>query len=366
MERALGFSKDCFVVPGSLQSAIYDTRRQDYALVSNRYAADLHTFIGKSESYVRAHMDPALLQFLIEREYVYFWPAGLLDRFADISMSYEAPFFLENAIIEGNDLSALEPLNLLLEAGCRYFLIILHDPVSPDELDRYLSTAEFRTIPTLELHLNKVPQARTGQLKSLVHKFPFISSLCVYNGRREQFFIRNQIPVAVTKKAFPGLASFKSPDTFFVNLQLFVESRNHNPYFHKKIYIGPDGGIRSSPEDPETHGNIHHLNDAGDIVRIVEGEHFQKYWNVSKDKIDVCRSCEFRYMCVDARLPLPRSDGSWYFADECAYNPFLCKWQWESGYQALVDCGVRSDPDGFQVDEEALEAVRQETWADIS
>lgn len=47
-----------------------------------------------------------------------------------------------------------------------------------------------------------------------------------------------------------------------------------------------------------------------------------KYWNLSKDYIDICQDCEYRYICADCR-PLAKS---LYSRGECAYNPYLGKW----------------------------------------
>ena len=47
-----------------------------------------------------------------------------------------------------------------------------------------------------------------------------------------------------------------------------------------------------------------------------------KYWNLSRDYIDVCQDCEYRYICADCR-PLAKS---LYSRGECAYNPYLGRW----------------------------------------
>lgn len=364
MERALGLSKDCFIVRGHLRSAIYDTRRQTFSLLANRYADDLRAADGKSEAYVRAHLDSGLLEFALDNEFAYFWPAGLLDQFTDIPLVQEHPFPLSNAIVEGPGLPAPGWLNLLLKAGCRYFLIVVHETIGIDELEKYLSAARFDAVPTLELHLNGVSGLQAKKMRALMRQFPQLASLWVYKGKREQFFIVNEKPAAVTGLPFPGLAPAKSPDTMFVNLPLFIEANAHNPYLHRKIHIAGNGDIRNAPEDPRVFGNIHPVEDERQILQIVQSPDFQRFWNIPKDRIDVCRDCEFRYMCVDARLPEQRNDGSWYFTGECEYNPYICKWKEEDGHRPLAACGIRCDAAGFQVDEATLRTARQEIWED--
>ncbi len=365
MERAFGISKDCFVVRGYLRSAIYDTRRQAYSLIDNGNADELPAFVGKSEAYVREHMNPELLQFLLDQEFAYFWPAGLLQQFTDISLACHHPFPLDNAILEGTGLRVFEALGWLLKAGCRHFLIILHGAVSLEALDTYLANVHFGTIPTLDLYLDKLTGATTKKTKDFIHKYSFVASICIHNASRDQFFIENQIPVAITKKPMSNLAPVKSPDVFFTNLQLFIESKHHNPYFHRKIYVGRNGEIRNAPDDPRIFGNINDIVRAEQIVQIVEDPDFQRYWDINKDKIDVCRDCEFRYMCVDARLPVQRADGSWYFSAECEYNPYICKWEDEEDFRNLEDSGVQCNQNGLQADTTRLRDVRQEIWGPI-
>lgn len=51
---------------------------------------------------------------------------------------------------------------------------------------------------------------------------------------------------------------------------------------------------------------------------------FPEFWSVSKDNINICKNCEFRYICRDCR-PIAQSlkdRGS-----NCKYNPYTGKWE---------------------------------------
>jgi SPASM domain peptide maturase of grasp-with-spasm system len=362
MERAFGFSKDCFVVRGHLRSAIYDTRRQAYSLIDNVHADELKDFEGCGETEVRTQMNPDLLRFVLEQEFAFFWPSGLIGYFSDISMDFFHPAPLSNAILEGRGLHVLDRIHMLLKTGCRYFAILLREPVSLRTLDEYLSGAAFETVPTLELYLEQLDDARSGDIREFIRRHPFIASVNIHNAPANRFFIENQVPVAVSRGPLERPRPVISPDVFFVNLQLLIESRHHNPYFHRKIYIGPEGDIRNAPEDSRIFGNIRDIADARQIAGIVEHSDFRRYWDIPKDNIDVCRDCEFRYMCTDARVPSGRPDGSWFFPTECAYNPYICKWENEDGFMSLEDCGVHCDHDGFRIDESQLRVAQAALW----
>lgn len=78
--------------------------------------------------------------------------------------------------------------------------------------------------------------------------------------------------------------------------------------------------------------------------------------------IDVCKDCEFRYMCVDAAIPNKRKDNSWYRSSECNYNPYISKWNNEEGYKTLSECGIIVGETGFSIDKEKLNTIINELW----
>jgi hypothetical protein len=54
---------------------------------------------------------------------------------------------------------------------------------------------------------------------------------------------------------------------------------------------------------------------------------FTKFWNIKKDNTEICKDCEFRYMCVDDRIPIQISETDYKYSTECGYNPYIGKWQ---------------------------------------
>lgn len=52
------------------------------------------------------------------------------------------------------------------------------------------------------------------------------------------------------------------------------------------------------------------------------------YWRITKDEIDECKGCEYRYACDDCR-PLAMGDGDGIYAKypRCCYKPSECNWR---------------------------------------
>ena len=64
---------------------------------------------------------------------------------------------------------------------------------------------------------------------------------------------------------------------------------------------------------------------------------FRKYWNLTKDKVGVCRDCEFRYICTDCRAFTENNHKNSEGLDiskplKCGYDPYTGKWEPESNH----------------------------------
>ena len=58
------------------------------------------------------------------------------------------------------------------------------------------------------------------------------------------------------------------------------------------------------------------------------------FWRITKDQIRVCQDCEYRYMCMDRRIPEPVPNGDdYYHQSSCGYNPYLGLWETEEGFE---------------------------------
>ncbi len=56
---------------------------------------------------------------------------------------------------------------------------------------------------------------------------------------------------------------------------------------------------------------------------ILDNNIIPRYWKLSKDKINVCKDCEYRYVCFDCR---PLADSLNTRGTNCLYNPYLGRW----------------------------------------
>ena len=139
-----------------------------------------------------------------------------------------------------------------------------------------------------------------------------------------------------------------SPDYFSIHIKTFTEAQLHNTCLNRKIAIDVDGNIKNCPSMPHSYGNIKDTT----LKEALEHPDFKKYWYIHKDQIEVCKDCEFRYICTDCRAYLEDPDNLYSKPLKCGYNPYTCEWEeWSTnplkqkaiehyGMQELVEKGI--------------------------
>ncbi|WP_373564524.1 hypothetical protein [Sphingobacterium sp. E70] len=109
---------------------------------------------------------------------------------------------------------------------------------------------------------------------------------------------------------------------FSPNMMLFTESIHFNNCLNKKISIDERGKIKNCPSmtnDFGQHGNV-------SLIKVINDKNFSALWGITKDQVEICQVCEFRYICIDCRAY--RSTESITSKPlKCAYNPYLAQWE---------------------------------------
>ena len=110
---------------------------------------------------------------------------------------------------------------------------------------------------------------------------------------------------------------------FSINVQFFSEAQSYNSCLNKKISIDTEGNIKNCPSMKEHFGNTKTTS----LQTALKNKKFKKYWDITKDKITVCKDCEFRYICLDCRAYLEDPDDLHSKPLKCGYDPYTGKWE---------------------------------------
>jgi len=131
------------------------------------------------------------------------------------------------------------------------------------------------------------------------------------------------IPVIFMSKDFSLCESLSTITGDFSNIDEATYLQNklfHNCWGHK-IAVTADGNIHPCIYSRLVIGNI--FKDSFEDTWAG----FEVYRKLTKDKIEKCRACEFKYVCFDCREIAYRVSGDLYAANPyCTYNPFTGDW----------------------------------------
>ena len=159
-------------------------------------------------------------------------------------------------------------------------------------------------------------------------------SMVFYGAEKDGFLDFGSVTLStITKKLyFPQSCGFIDFKNFNIDRNFFLEAINPNSCLHKKISIDAEGNIRNCPSMPQSFGNIKDTT----LEEALNHLDFKKYWNLTKDHIEVCKDCEFRYICTDCRAYTERTDENSEGLDiskplKCGYDPYTGEWaEWST------------------------------------
>ena len=247
-------------------------------------------------------------------------------RFPKLNLNYEDYLLIENCIIEyseytNNYLDKI--LNLLETINCKIVQIINYNLLELTEYESILNKIEKSKI-SFEI-ISKYCSSNFKELvdrslKTNVRTLIFHSTNMDYFNFEYDDLIVTHINSEVESFKYCGMiAKFY----FNVNKNKVLESLNHNSCLHKKISIDKDGNIKNCPSMAESFGNIKDTT----LEEALNKPNFKKYWNITKDQIEVCKDCEFRHICTDCRAYIENPEDQYSKPLKCGYNPYTCEWE---------------------------------------
>jgi len=242
---------------------------------------------------------------------------------------WKHPSKITNAIIElssGNELicpfafsKLMQHLDILL---CKHVVLKIKSFISCNRLKEIMDVVHMSEIHSFQLVVPYELEYDTDDLGTFIMQQPKLKYMLFENAPDEKnlenkiFFVK-----AVLK---PG--NKKHPHQFHTNVFLFAEAQYHHAYFNRKLFIGEKGEIKNAPECEEIHGWIQTISESHQLELLIKTPAFQKLWFVNKERCEVCRDCEYRYMCLDNRVPYQHENGYWYHQQACNYDPYEGEW----------------------------------------
>jgi SPASM domain peptide maturase of grasp-with-spasm system len=132
-----------------------------------------------------------------------------------------------------------------------------------------------------------------------------------------------QVIYTVQKNSSSDHCGFISPAYFVVDMDTFTEGVNHNSCLNRKISIDINGNIKNCPSLNTNFGEIMNTK----LIDVIKNQEFNKLWAITKDQINVCKDCEFRYICTDCRAFIEDKNNINSKPLKCNYDPYTATWK---------------------------------------
>ncbi|PWN59997.1 grasp-with-spasm system SPASM domain peptide maturase [Chryseobacterium oncorhynchi] len=272
------------------------------------------------------------LNLLLDKEYGFITENDWDKCFPPISYEYNNPSFITDLFIELNDISILENLKQSVEnLGIKFLVIHSKNYFTIDDIIRIEQTFTDSVLSGIEIFSPYHNNIDRNFIQELNLKTIRLYHLTFYNCNKIPFRVKDEFRFILNFiKDNIDISSCGKIDIkyFNTNITKVLEAFNHNSCLHKKIGIDINGNIKNCPAMPHNFGNIKNTT----LEEALNVKDFKQYWNITKDEIEVCKDCEFRYICTDCRAYTENNKKSKEGLDvskplKCGYDPYTGKWK---------------------------------------
>lgn len=322
----------CIPVKGVTIGTIIDLQRDLHFSVPNNILEYIEEYSNKSLYYLFFDFKESkkilkkFIRFFIQNELVIV--ADQLDCFTRLSTNYIRPFQIDTITIEIVDFENFHHNLFSLkieELGVKALKIIIKDDVliTIKKILDLLKNSKTLSISLFTPHNVEIER----DLEFLCNKYFRLTQIIFFNyspnnkeiKRKNTIFNYDFLPVE--KVFYKGV---QNPNNFVININSFLEAVNFNLNYNRTIYIDSNGNLKRHMLDVVDFGIITSV----DISIQIENNVISELWHITKDKINICKDCQFRYICPDDRVPIKLNPADLFYSHltNCKYDPYTDKW----------------------------------------
>lgn len=329
---------NCILVKGAAQSTICDLQINRYIFIPNTLC-DVLSFNKDQKIPFESLLDMykenkegirKFVHYLIDKEF------GLmvesLDEFPELDLvNWDFPGQISNSIIDINNNSVYEYLTFLHQVdkmGCEAIMIRFYGDVSFEKVSSILKEVDNEefSFQSIEI-IAKYDRNQRELLKRIIRENVILTNIHLYDATSNRVFRAFDKQIKLTfstdkqfRKKYCGIIN---SEYLTSNIDLFTEAQQHNTCLNRKISIDVNGEIKNCPSMAKSYGNIKDTT----LAEAIEKPGYKDLWFINKDKIHVCKDCEFRYICTDCRAYIENPEDIYSKPLKCGYNPYTAEWE---------------------------------------
>ncbi|WP_343681488.1 grasp-with-spasm system SPASM domain peptide maturase [Chryseobacterium arthrosphaerae] len=272
------------------------------------------------------------INLLLEKEYGFITDGNWDKNFLPLSLKYHEPSQVSNIFIELDSLSVLDTIKHSIDnLGIQHLIIYSAKELLLKEIQEIDYKFQDSTLTGIEIYCPFHSTITSEGINELNNNLSRIYRVVFYNCTKTPVSLTDPLnfDVIFSPESIQISACGKVDLKYFnTNLSKITEALHHNSCLHKKIGIDIEGNIRNCPLMQENFGNIHQIS----LEEALDKQGLKKYWNLTKDHIESCKDCEFRYVCTDCRAYTERTSYNQEGLDvskplKCGYDPYTGIWE---------------------------------------
>lgn len=327
----------CIPVKGARKSIICDLQRGKIVSIPN----DLYYILQQVKSESINNIKEKFIEetktieqyinFLYEKDLGFYCDDTLY--FPDLNLSWDRPAVITNAIIDVDNKSnhpyekIFEELN---DLNCEALQIRFYSHFNIKEINNILFYATESLLSSINLIIKFDVDYKNEEIKHLCENNPRITYI-YFHSTPSDIKLSKNAPLKYGNAYITFLSEEIlthhqcgniSPSYFICNIPMFTESQNYNSCLNRKISIDVDGNVKNCPSMNKFYGNIRNIT----LRDVLNESDFKDIWFIKKDDIDVCKDCEYRYICTDCRAYIHDENNIYSKPKKCQYNPYLATW----------------------------------------
>jgi len=273
------------------------------------------------------------LNFLEENQLGFYCDSKTRAAFLPAQIYWEIPADISNAIIDHDEFSC-HNYELIIRAlnsvNCKAIELRFFSEMLLEDTEAILQYFEKCCVEVIHLTLGVGDGFEKDDLLKLMYKYHKLSKINVGNSiealvEQTEYGTIVLFDQKIDSEKCCGVVSQKN---MCVNFGTVSEGEKYNTCLNKKLAFDKRGEIKNCPSMRKSFGNINRA----DIKNIIAREDFRELWSVTKNKIETCKSCEFRKVCIDCRAHLSRPNDILSKPLMCGYDPQTGVWEdWRKG-----------------------------------
>ena len=326
-------------VKGAAQSILCDTQRGDYRVIPN----DLYDLINKYDgctfkeiidAYGQQNVDviKEYITSLYKEECIFFCDTEEeVNCFPKLDMTFDLPCIISNAIIDVDKNSQHnyeQIMAQLSELGCSNLEIRIFECVPIQVYEDIFKSLKSSIIEYVVLLCPYDKNIVLDIYQNMIMEHQRIAKIIIHCC--DEKTVEENSSKAIDYSIYyttqivnnAQCCGYVSSSYFNPDLRFITEAFHFNTCLNQKISIDQNGNIKNCPAMSFSFGSVAEKS----LVEISSLESFQKYWKIQKDQIEVCRDCEFRYICQDCRAIIKQPNNIYSKPQKCKYNPYEAKW----------------------------------------